>query len=67
MATKTTAPAAIGSEPPRRRISTSAVIAIANCALGGVTAAYLSTRSITVTLIAAAAAVLLASLAAIRS
>jgi hypothetical protein len=43
------------------------VIAIANCALGGVTAAYLSTRSVAVTLIAAVAAVLLVSLTVIRS
>jgi len=67
VATKTPAPAAVRSKLPCRRISTGAVIAIANCALGGVTAAYLSTRSVAVTLIAAAAAVLLASLTVIRS
>ena len=58
-------PARAGSRPSRRRIGTSAVIGIVNCALGGVTAAYLATRSVPVTLIAAAAAVLLVCVAAI--
>jgi hypothetical protein len=65
--TKTTTPAAAPSKLPGRRISTGAVIAIANCGLGGVTAAYLSTHSVTVTLIAATAAVLLTSITAMRS
>ena len=67
MATRPTTPAVARSKPPPRRISSGAVIAIANCALGGITAAYLSTHSVAVTLIAAAAAVLLVSLAVIRS
>jgi len=42
------------------------VIAIANCGLAGVTAEFVSTRSAEVTLIAAAAAVLLVGLSVIR-
>ena len=47
-------PARAGSGPSRRRIGTSAVVGIVNCALGGVMAAYLATRSVSVTLIAGA-------------
>lgn len=58
-------PARAGSRPLRRHIGTSAVIGIVNGVLGGVTAAYLATRSVPVTLIAATAAVLLACVAAV--
>ncbi len=67
MAASSPVPAQKASKPPRRRIGTGAVIGIVNCALGGVTGAYLTTRSVPVTLIATAAAVLLVAVAAIRS
>ncbi len=71
MAARTTVPAGEGSTPPRRskrrrRVSTGTVIGAANCALGGVTTAYVTSHSVPVTLTAAGAAVLLAGLAVIR-
>jgi hypothetical protein len=50
----------------KRRMGTGAVIGITNCVLVGVTAAYVATGSVLVTLIAAAAAVLLTGLALIH-
>jgi hypothetical protein len=69
VATKTTVPAE-SRKPGRRKtrpLSSRAVIGIANCALAGVTAVFITTRSVTVTLIAACAAVLLVGLTVIRS
>jgi hypothetical protein len=66
VATKTPAPPQTGSKPPRRRISTTAVLAIMHGALVGVAAVYAVTRSVSVVLVAAAAAVLLVGLAVIR-
>jgi hypothetical protein len=58
-------PAQQAAKPPRR-VGTGAVIGVVNCALGGVTAAYMTTRSVPVTLIAAGAAVLLVAVIAVR-
>jgi hypothetical protein len=68
VATKTTVPAPAGGPPrrERRRLSSGAVIAIANCALAGVTTVFVTTHSVQVTLIAAVAAVLLVCVAALR-
>jgi hypothetical protein len=68
--TKTMVPAVPGGATPRRkpqRLGSAAVIAVANCALAGVTTVFVTTRSVQVTLIAAAAAVLLAAVATLRS
>lgn len=67
MAASSPVPAQQAAKPPRqRRVGTGAVIGIVNCALGGVTAAYMTTRSVPVTLIAAGAAVLLVAVTAVR-
>jgi hypothetical protein len=69
VATKTTVPPPAGGHPRRKhrhRLSSGAVIAIANCALVGVTTVFVTTHSVQVTLIAAAAAVLLVCLATLR-
>ncbi len=67
MAAKITVPATAG-RPPRkpRRPSSTTVTAIVNGSLAGIAAVFLTTHSVQVTLIAAAAAVLLAGLAVIR-
>ena len=65
MATKTPVPAAEGKQP-RRRTSTTTVLAIMHAALVGVAAVYAATHSIPVVLIAAATAVLLVGVAVIR-
>ena len=68
MSTKNLVPTA-GSKPPqrrkprRRRISTTAVLAIVNGVLVGVATVYATTHSVPVTLIAAVAAVPLADFA----
>ncbi len=67
VAAKITVPATAG-RPPRkpRRPSSTTVTAIVNGSLAGIAAVFLTTHSVQVTLIAAAAAVLLAGLAVIR-
>ena len=65
MATKTPVPTA-ETKPPKRRTSTTAVLAIVHGALVGIAAVYAATHSIPVVLIAAGAAVLLAAVAVIR-
>lgn len=66
MAASSPVPTKKAGKPLRRGVGTGAVIGIVNCALGGVTAAYLTTRSVPVTLIAAGAAVLLVAVTAVR-
>jgi hypothetical protein len=67
---KSRVPAARGGTPPRpkpQRPGSVGVIAAANCALAGVTAVFVTTRSVQVTLIAAVAALLLAAMAILGS
>jgi hypothetical protein len=53
--------------PPRGRPNSAALLAVVNGALVGVGSVYLTTHSVLITLIAAAAAVMLATLAVIFS
>jgi hypothetical protein len=66
VASKTPVPATGGKPPPRRRVSTSAVLAIMHAALVGIATVFVVTHSVPVVLIAAGAAVVLVGLAVIR-
>jgi putative Ca2+/H+ antiporter (TMEM165/GDT1 family) len=66
VAASSSVPAQKRDKSSRGHVGTGAVIGIVNCALGGVTAAYMTTRSVQVTLIAAVAAVLLVAVAAVH-
>jgi hypothetical protein len=68
VAVVTPTPAGGPQRPPRRRkIGTGALLAVVNGALLGVATVYISTHSVAVTVIAAAAMVALAGLLVVRS
>ena len=66
MSSATRVPAKAGDpRPPRGSLNSAALLAVVNGALVGVGSVYLTTHSVLITLIAAAAAVALATLAVI--